>query len=226
MLIPQSSKKSRILREPRAAKPFTSSREKEKHARTRAHSRARRVLDSGCSAHAHCLPARPRRCTQRPARRPGHPGESVAQKPGWQPRSPAAASAEAVPGPWLPAAPCSGNSYRPTRSNCTPRCSKEAVRARGRGLGLYHRDGSYRAAQTENQRRPPRGRRAALAPLSLEGSERFTLASCRGPAQHPQIPGLGSAGALQAGGGEKTENLEQGGKLPKGSQLLPRRGAG
>lgn len=39
----------------------------------------------------------------------------------------------------------------------------------------------------------------------------------RAPAQRRQIPTLGGAGALQAGGREKAENLREGGELPGGS---------
>lgn len=95
-------------------------------------------------------------------------------------------------------------------------------RARGRGPGLHHSDGSCHAAQTLRVRLDPRGRLATLAPLSQECSERFTRIRCKGPELRPQTPGLGSAGALQAGGGERAENLEQGGELPRGSQPLPK----
>lgn len=149
----------------------------------------------------------------------------MAQAPGWQPRSPAAASAEAAPvlgSPRrrVPAAATAQPGATAPRAAARRRCGRAAVGP------AFATDTGAAAPPGLSQGRPPRGPPRRLAPLSLEGSERFTPAGWRGPAQRPQSPGWEVRGCCRRGGGwgggGAGGKAGARGKLPEGSELLPR----
>lgn len=157
---------------------------------------------------------------------PAAPGRVRGSGAGLAAQTPSAASAEAGPGPWLPAAACSGSSYRPTRSSCTRRCSKEAVRARGRGPGLRHGDGSCRAAQAESQGRPPRGPPRPLAPSPLRAwkvRRDYPLRLQRAGAA-PANPRAGECGGVAGRGEAGSGKPGAGGQTSRGFPTPPEGG--
>ena len=98
--------------------------------------------------------------------------------------------------------------------------------ARGRELGPRRSDRSCRAAETPGVRRDPRrGRHAALS-ASKPGVFRTDLprAGVKGQPGAGKSRGRRGAGALQAGGGEKAENLEHEGELQGRPQSLAKGG--
>lgn len=214
VLIAQSSGKSRTLREPfwASCEALHILRGEGKTRRNtgtlaRAHTPSSRLRPLCTRSPPPCAPAP---LHTAPRSLPAAPGRVRGSGAGLAAQTPAAASAEAGPGPWLPAAACSGSSYRPTPSSCTRRCSKEAVRARGRGPGLRHGDGSCRAAQAESQGRPPRGPPRPLAPPSLEGSARLPSQAAKGRRGARKSPRWGVRRRCRQGEGGERKTWSQG----------------